>query len=154
VVRFMSWKLPAFIAGLILMATAGVAMAQDAAPGRYTMHKVDGGFVRLDTKTGAVSFCQNDETSWSCAPIDRAAPDTDVEALRKENKELKAEVKRLDELLGLRGERKARGPTFKLPTEQEVDQALNYFERMLKKFQDRLNRLEKKSEPEPSERQL
>ena len=59
----------------------------------------------------------------------------------------------MEEHLGLRGERSTRKRSdFKLPTEQEVDQALDYFERMLKKFQDRLKRLERKSET--PERQL
>ena len=54
----------------------------------------------------------------------------------------------------VRPERKPAGnrPDFKLPSEKEVDQALDYFERMLKKFQDRLKRLEGKTEK--PERQL
>ena len=61
----------------------------------------------------------------------------------------------MEEHLGLRGDnaKPSKKPSdFKLPTEKEVDQALDYFERMLKKFQDRLKRLERKSET--PERQL
>ena len=36
---------------------------------------------------------------------------------------------------------------FRLPSEQEVDRALDYFESMLKKFQDRLKRLERDVAP-------
>jgi hypothetical protein len=133
---------------------ASVAIAQDNPAGRYTMHKSDDGFVRLDTQTGAVAVCQKSESGWGCKDMAGASgkPAGDDAALRAENKELKAEIGRMEELLGLRGgSGKRRGDTryrdtFKLPSEQEVDQALNYFERMLKKFQDRLKRLEKKSD--------
>jgi len=122
------------------------------------MHKSDDGFIRLDTQTGAVALCERAESGWSCIDmaIRPAKSKDDNVRLRAENNELKAEVRRLEELLGLRGERrstKRNNDTFRLPSEQEVDQALNYFERMLKKLQDRLQRLEKKSD-KPAPQQL
>lgn len=130
---------------------ASVAIAQDNPAGRYTMHKSDDGFIRLDTQTGAVALCQKSESIWGCKDMVGTSNKSagDVAGLRAENKELKAEINRMEALLGLRGEYRGdtrRRDTFKLPSEQEVDQALNYFERMLKKFQDRLKRLEKNSD--------
>ena len=128
-----------------------IAGAQENRAGRYTMHKTDSGFVRLDTETGAVSHCHKKDDAWRCQDMASTATASpgEFKRLKKENADLKAEIKRLDELLGLRGNRNrsaADRNAFKLPTEKEVDQALDYFERMLKKFQDRLQRLERNSE--------
>jgi len=144
------------------------------------MHKTDDGFVRLDTDTGAISLCRKTSEGWGCEAMNDATPSARAPRdgpprngptydygspppgpggpgnLAAENADLKAEIRRLEELLELRGNRKppssGKRGSFKLPTEGEVDQALDYFERMLKKFQDRLKRLEK-STPKP-ERQL
>ena len=146
---------------LVLAAIAGIsvatATAQDNRSGRYTMHKTDDGLVRLDTETGAVSLCQKIEKDWRCQPMagtPTSAPG-ELASLRRENAELKAEIKRMEDNLGLNGNRDkstSNKRNFKLPSEQEVDQALNYFERMLRKFQDRLKRLEQR--PATPERQL
>jgi hypothetical protein len=150
----------------LVAAAATSASAQDRGPGRYTMHKTDEGFVRLDTQTGAVSLCRKDGSSWSCQDIANANDQTakakrdegdqDAAAMRRETQELKDEIARLEELLGLRGPpagKPARQHTFKLPSEKDVDQAFDYFESMLRKFQDRLKRLEREKTPAP-ERQL
>ncbi|MGI9422640.1 MAG: hypothetical protein ACR2PA_05565 [Hyphomicrobiaceae bacterium] len=119
------------------------------------MHKADDGFVRLDTQTGAMSLCRRDDDEWSCRPMasSGAAVGSDAETLRQENERLKAEVKRLEGLLGL--EDPARPGTgkhaFRLPSEKEVDKALDYFENMLRKFQERLKKLERGPEPEPKQ---
>ena len=96
----------------IALASATYAAAQDSAAGRYTMHKTDDGFVRLDTQTGAVSLCRKDGDSWSCRDISEAtapaakenggATSNDVTQLREENRALREELTRLEELLGLR----------------------------------------------------
>lgn len=148
------------------MVAAGPLAAQESAAGRYTMHKTDDGFVRLDTQTGAVSLCQKDNGGWRCREIANASEQEknagagagadELAQLRQENKELREEIVRLEELLGLRGPSEGSRPrdhSFKLPSEKDVDQAFDYFERMLRKFQDRLKRLEQEKQPGP-ERQL
>lgn len=142
---------------VIAVASMATAAAQDNRPGRYTMHKTEDGLVRLDTETGAVSVCRKVDNNWRCEAMVGAPADTSQEMakLRRENAELRAEIKRMEDDLGLNGNRDRSTTSkreFKLPTEQEVDQALNYFERMLRKFQDRLKRLEQGGEP--PERQL
>lgn len=170
---------------MLIVATAvltalpvGVSLAQETRAGRYTMHKTDDGLMRLDTETGAVAMCRNSETGWGCRTIagtmpadpdgvsamplapggdmsGRAPMMREIDRLTRENEDLKAEIKRLDELLGLRGERNREfgsSKEFKLPTEAEVDQALNYFDRMLKKFQDRLKQFEKQPTEKPAEK--
>lgn len=144
-------KIKIFMVLAAFAACAGTAFAQETRTGRYTMHKSDDGFVRLDTETGAMSLCRKSAQAWGCAPMADTGPSSsaDVARLQQENTELRAEIKRMEENLGLRGDRNksaSNRPNFKLPTEKEVDGALDYFERMLKKFQDRLKRLERKSE--------
>jgi hypothetical protein len=140
----------------IAATSVATAAAQDNRAGRYTMHKTDDGLVRLDTETGAVSLCQKIEQDWRCQPMaGTTSGPSEAAKLRRENAELKAEIKRMEDSLGLNGNNgksASNKRNFKLPSEQEVDQALNYFERMLRKFQDRLKRLEQR--PEAPERQL
>ncbi|HMN84628.1 MAG TPA: hypothetical protein PKA74_01380 [Bauldia sp.] len=60
------------IAGLI---ATGPAAAEDV-PGRFALQPGDdGGFVRLDTRTGAVSHCGETDGTWRCEPF---AEETDA----------------------------------------------------------------------------
>ena len=140
---------------LLALATTLPAAAQvREAPGRYTMQPVDGDFLRLDTQTGTVAMCRPGAGGTvTCQPsqADPVVPG-EMARLRAENIELKAEVKRLEEIAGLGGRG---GPQLnsqppeklQLPTEQDVDQALDYVERMYKKFRDRLRNLEGSGKP-------
>jgi hypothetical protein len=139
---------------LALAMTLPAAAQVREAPGRYTMQPVDGGFLRLDTQTGAVAMCRpgaGGSVTCQASESDQVVPG-EAARLRAENIELKAEVKRLEEIAGLSGRT---GPQInsqppeklQLPTEQDVDQALDYVERMYKKFRDRLRNLENGSKP-------
>ena len=120
------------------------------------MHPADGGVIRLDTQTGNMSMCKSrSEGSWQCEslPDERAALQLELDRLVNENKELHGSVKRLEDLAGIpedKRERQAgRGPETEkgigrlpLPTEADVDQAMNYIRGMLKKFKDKLKEFE------------
>lgn len=138
----------AALAVLLALLAPLPAIAQEK-PGRYAMTPTEGGFLRLDTQTGAVAYCSRRDADWTCAP----AAD-DAQRLREENDklrnrtaELEAEVKRQDELLGLRDKEgksaeRPGGPGMQLPTEQDVDKAMDYVTRMLRKFREKLKELE------------
>lgn len=134
-----------------LAALAGTAAAEEKS-GRYTMTPVDNGFVRLDTETGDMALCRREGAAWSCqAMADSSRPlQQEYDRLLAENKELKAEIKRLDEIAGL-GDRKPGtdrpAPGFKLPSEQDVDKALDYVQRMVRKFKEKLRELERDEAP-------
>ena len=71
----------------------------------------------------------------------------DIDRLKAENAELRATVKHLEDMLGMgpdkdAGPRKAEGPGLNLPTEKQIDGAIDYIERMYKKLQDKLKKLE------------
>lgn len=147
-------------APLLAAATfAGSALAAEPS-GRFRMSPVDGGFVRLDTETGAMALCTGKDQAWTCAAMadDQANLQRRIETLEAENKELREENRRLEEVLGL-GEPKPGDPgkppapppsagVFQLPSEQDIDKGFDYIEKMLKKFRDRMKKLEETERPD------
>lgn len=128
-----------------LVLLLGAAPDRQEAGGRYQITPAEGGaFVRLDTHTGAVSVCQRKDGKWACeaVPDDRRALQGEITRLETENRELQSTVKRLEELLALpdpEGKQARRsGPRLQVPTEEEVDRAMDYLERMVRKFRDRI----------------
>jgi hypothetical protein len=119
----------------------GAAPDADQTGGRYRMTPAEGGaFLRLDTQTGAMSVCQRKDGRWAC----EAVPD-ERRALETEIDRLKSEVKRLEDLLALPdpgtpdGKRAQRsGPKLSLPSEEDIDRAMDYAQRMMRKFKERM----------------
>jgi hypothetical protein len=111
------------------------------------MTPADNGFVRLDTETGAVSFCSRKPIgSFQCVltPDDRQKLVRELDGLKAENEEMRQELARLRPLAGKEGEGQR---TFRLPSEEEVDKALTYMQRMMRKFRDKLKEFEKDLQP-------
>lgn len=151
---FIARVMPMALYGLALAVAAGVAAETPQTPGRYTMTPAEGGFVRLDTQSGAMALCAKQDDQWACRdmPDAQAAQRRDIERLEAENKALKDEIRRMEEVLGLgepkpgeSGPKAAERPKGKLelPTEQDLDKAFDYVQRMLKKFQERMRELER-----------
>ena len=85
------------IAGSALAATA--AQAQPAAPeggdSRFTFNRADdGGYLRLDGRTGQVSMCNRRASSWQCqlVPDERSALEAEIARLQGDNALLKKEL--------------------------------------------------------------
>lgn len=160
-IRFQT-RVSALAATAILLAVSPAGAADDSSD-RFSMSPVEGGFLKLDKKTGEVSNCARKGTAWSCEPVEdrttAAAPRGDAAQsdLEIENKELKARVKELEDALdNIASPPAAAGgepptPKAQLPTEEEVDQALDYVERMFKKFRDRVRRLDEPLPPGPGD---
>jgi hypothetical protein len=89
---FRSIAIALFVAVLAAPAVAGTDDAPASENGRYTMTPVPLGFLRLDTRTGAVSLCTVSETLAQCraAPDERAVLETEIARLHDENAALKA----------------------------------------------------------------
>jgi hypothetical protein len=136
-------------------ATTGRAFAEapDTSDGRYTMSPVDGGFLRLDTRTGAVAMCAHAGGDWACKPVDdrtTAGASSEITKLEKENRELRDRVKALEQTLET-SPPAADGPPggkVQLPTDEEVDQALDYLSRVYKKVREHLKDLDKPLPPD------
>lgn len=102
--------------------TPGVIVAPEGE--RFTLTPADGGFMRLDKDTGAVSYCSaKDGVSVCRASADeRAALEAEIARLRLENTKLKA---RLDA---------APGKPSTLPSEEEFERALSFTERFMRRI--------------------
>ena len=73
----------------------GVAEAKpDDADGRFTFSRMNDGYVRLDNRTGQVSFCGKRNVGWTCqlAPDDRGALENEIARLQEENVTLKRDL--------------------------------------------------------------
>ena len=153
------------VASLIVafsFAGAGSAVA-DSAPdtenGRYTLSQKGDGFVRLDTRTGAVSTCSNNGTGWACyaVPDERKAMDDEIGRLQAENEKLKSQLAardggssgKSDEALPksdkqvtpkAESERKIEIP---LPSDADLDRAMSFLERAWRRLVDMASRMQK-----------
>lgn len=88
----------------VLFAPLGAARAQsapDSENGRFTLSPVPEGFLRLDTRTGAMSTCSN-RGGWACrlVPDERAALDAEIGRLQADNKKLKEQLAQRDTVTG------------------------------------------------------
>jgi len=83
--------------------------------GRFTMTPAPGGFLRLDTSTGAVSLCTvvNGRAECRMAADDRAALLDEIDRLRKDAPP---------------------APRGLLPGKQDMDQALDYMEQFMRRM--------------------
>src|SRR5271166_1198455 len=66
----------------------------DSENGRYALSPVTDGVIRLDTRTGTVSTCNNSGAGWACyaVPDERAALDAEIGRLQADNEKLKAQL--------------------------------------------------------------
>jgi hypothetical protein len=153
----MIYRVCAAAVSLCLIAPAllvAPVLADDAKPdsegGRYTFSKVDAGFLRLDTQTGAVSICSQRAVGWACqtVPEDRAVLENEIARLRSENVTLKKEILAhgLPLPAGAVPEAPAGGDasvTLRLPDNADVDRAVALVGRLWQRFVEAIARAEK-----------
>ena len=86
------------LVAFVLAAVGVPAAAQDGVPpaGRFQLAPGDGGsFVRLDTRTGAVSHCRQENGVWRCQPIMDSGLTDRLTALSDKVDHLSADLDRL-----------------------------------------------------------
>jgi hypothetical protein len=152
-------------AALMLCLGGTAALAQpmpDAENGRYAMSPIPDGVIRLDTRTGAVSTCNNGGTGWACyeVPDERAALDAEIGRLQRDNEKLRAELAgrestvtgKIDEPMPktdslkkpepkvAEGERKIEIP---LPSDRDMDRMMSFLEQAWRRLVDMANRMQK-----------
>ena len=141
----------------VLLAAASGARAQSPVPGappesddaRFSYHRSEDGFVRLDLRTGQVSNCARRPTGWSClaTPDDRAAFEAEIGRLQTENAALKKAL--LDRGLPLPGAARPEAPLarppqdLKSPSEAEVDRVMSLFERIWRRLVEMMTKLQR-----------
>lgn len=107
--------------------------AEEVSPGRYSMQKSETGLARLDTETGEVSLCRENNGELVCrmAADERAAFERELDLLTKRVEALERAVES--------GET-ARKPD--LPADEEIDRAMGIMEKMMRKFMEIAKELE------------
>lgn len=111
---------------MIATGFAAPAMAEDTDMARFALEKTDGGFVRLDRKTGALTLCQEKDGTLTCrmAADERAAYEEDLTRLEKR-------VEALEKSLAT-GRPQAKGEP--LPSDEEVERSIGIMERFMRSF--------------------
>jgi hypothetical protein len=134
----------------------------DSENGRYTLSPVADGVIRLDTRTGTVSTCNNSGIGWACyaLPDERAALDAEIGRLQADNERLKTELAareptvngktdealpksdslKKDEPKTADSERKIEIP---LPSDRDLDRVMSFLERAWRRLIEMANRMQK-----------
>jgi hypothetical protein len=110
--------------------------ASAAEDSRYSFHRIRDGFVRLDARTGQVAQCGWGPSGWSCSavPDERAALESEIARLQRENVALKKSLlsRGIELPSGIKNDpppiAKApeSAPSLKLPSEAEIDRAVAF----------------------------
>ena len=134
--------------------------APDTDNGRYTLSPVGDGFLRLDTRTGAVSTCTS-KGGWVCrvVPDERAALDAEIGRLQSENAKLKEQLAqrdsavtgKIDEPLAKEDSLKKNAPAdrterpkIELELPADHDKLMAWIERVWTQLIEMANRMQKK----------
>ena len=118
---------------LVFVAVLLAGSAQAEGEGRYRMDKTDSGFVRLDTVSGEVSLCREQDGQIVCrmAADERAAFEKELDLLTKRVEAL--------EKGGATGQTAVK-PS--LPTDEEIDRTMSIMEKMMQRFMGIVKNLE------------
>ncbi len=143
-------------AALVFVLLGGTAVCAQEAPGRYTMLPLnEDRVVRLDTITGVTSICSPEDKGLTCvtATDDQQVLRDEIAKLEAENKHLKNEMRLMEEALGLKPpsadgvpmspDTGPPAPKAQIPSEKDVDRLFDYIEGMVRKFKERVERLDK-----------
>jgi hypothetical protein len=157
---------PALAAIAVVFCAGGIGAAAQTIPdtdnGRYALAPVTDGVVRLDTRTGTVSSCNNNGNGWACyaVPDERAALDAEIGRLQADNEKLKAELATREPLVGGKtdeplpkadslkkpepkvadGARKIEIP---LPSDRDMDRMMSFLEQAWRRLVEMANRVQK-----------
>ncbi|MCR6500903.1 hypothetical protein MUO32_17840 [Shinella sp. CPCC 101442] len=114
---------------------AGSAHAEGE--GRYRMEKTETGFIRLDTTSGDVSLCREQEGQIVCrmAADERAAFEKELDLLT-----------RRVEALEKGGTTALTDAKPSLPTDEEIDRTMSVMEKMMQRFMGIVKNLEEGGE--------
>jgi hypothetical protein len=137
--------LMAVIAAWALMLAPG-ASAQGSPPesedGRYSFHRTDDGYLRLDVRTGQVALCTRRSFGWACqaVPDERNALEAEIARLQGENAALKKEL--LARNIPLPGAVRSEPPSPKqdsqiqLPSEADMKKVVDFIEKVWRRMVD------------------
>jgi len=147
------------LVGTLLLAGAGALRAQppkpdarlpEGNPSRFSFHRSNDGYVRLDMRSGEVSFCKHGRSGWECVATadERAAYESEIGRLQAENAALKKAL--LEHGLSLprgaattpQGAQKP-APEVKVPSDAELDRVMSVFERIWRRLVEMMVNLQR-----------
>jgi hypothetical protein len=154
------------LAAAVIIGLGGAALAQsapDTENGRYALSPAADGVLRLDTRTGTVSICNNSSgAGWACyaVPDERAALDAEIGRLQADNEKLKAQLAareptvtgKIEEALPKSDSLKKSEPKvadggrkleIPLPSDQDMDRMMSFLEKAWRRLIDMANRVQK-----------
>jgi hypothetical protein len=158
-------KLSAALAVAAAVCVGGASIRAQSAPdienGRYSLAPVADGVIRLDTRTGAVSTCNNSGAGWACyaVPDERAALDAEIGRLQSDNEKLKAQLAareptvadKIDEPMPKTDSLKPATPKadaerkieIPLPSDRDMDRVMSFLEQAWRRLVDMAQRMQK-----------
>jgi hypothetical protein len=124
---------------VLVMAPAAFASAAGAQEqeGRYRLEKSGDGYVRMDTTSGEMSFCETRGSQLVCIPAadERVALNDTIDRLETRIGALEERLTKLENSPILK-------PQNLLPSEEEFQRSLSYMERFFRSFMDVVKDLE------------
>jgi hypothetical protein len=156
----------AALCGVLSGSNAAQAQSMpDTESGRYTLAPVADGVLRLDTRTGTMSTCNNKRIGWACyaMPDEREALDTEIGRLQKDNAALRAQLAQRDSATGkiedalpktdsLRKDApkdssksadSQRKLELTLPSDRDIERAMSFLERAWRRLVEMADRVQK-----------
>jgi hypothetical protein len=135
----------AVAASLGPMLAAPSVLAQPSSPeggdARYTFHRADdGGYLRLDGRSGQVSMCNRRTSGWQCqlVPDERVALEAEISRLQSDNAALKKELLSrslpLPEGMGPEQSGKSQVQRPPLPDDAEINRIMNVMEKIWRRM--------------------
>lgn len=134
------------MAALLAGAALGATSAQAGSPvadedARYTFHRVEDGYLRLDGRSGQVSSCARRPAGWLCQPVpdERAALEAELTRLQVDNAALKKELlsRHLALPSGIRPDpppARVEEPRLRLTTDSEFSRIKAFVERVWRRL--------------------
>lgn len=125
------------LSALLISCLAGIAHSEEA--DRYRIEKTDKGYVRMDTRTGEVSNCEETAGQLVCriAADERMALQEEIERLQVKLDALDARVAKLEAQPSI--------PKALVPSDEEIDRGLDAMEKFFKRFMGIVKELDNES---------
>ena len=133
--------------------TAPAAHAQSLPPdnedARFTFHRTEDGYLRLDGRSGQVSLCNRRPAGWLCqaVPDERAVLEGELARLQVDNAALKREL--VAHNLPLPGTikpdppAKPAEPRLQLPSDAEFNQVVNFIEKVWRRLAEMITTVQR-----------
>jgi len=133
--------------------TAPAAHAQSLPPdnedARFTFHRTEDGYLRLDGRSGQVSLCNRRPAGWLCqaVPDERAVLEGELARLQVDNAALKREL--VAHNLPLPGTikpdppAKPAEPRLQLPSDAEFNQVINFIEKVWRRLAEMITTVQR-----------